>query len=205
MLHHKNAEELRPGDHVCSMFETDESRYLLLAAFVQSGFTKNERVLCFTYRESPVEVINALRSHGINIDTYIRRGQFSVGTAGESYFSDGEFDSDAVSERWGMASQLALEDGFSALRVAGNMGWATRNSAANKMLVSYEQSLQEAVFDRFPITGMCEFDMRMFGQSWSDRIAGLHPCGCVQVNPIAARTTFTGEINSSSDSLSFFR
>jgi hypothetical protein len=73
------------------------------------------------------------------------------------------------------------------------MGWATRSAAASKMIVTYEQCLQEAVFDRFEITGMCEFDMRRFGQSWSERIAGLHPHGCVQINPHAGSRAMTGE------------
>jgi|SRR5579884_298769 len=180
----KNVGDLRPGDHVCLAYETARERDEILAAFVAAGLQRDERVLYFTDEESPSDVLERLCARGISVERPVQTTQLAVATSVQSYLSSGRFDVEATIQQWIEAASRATNDGFSALRVAGDMSWAMRAVPGAEHLSEYERRIQDEIFASQPITGMCEFDLRRFSRDSLKWISALHPDGHVCADPL---------------------
>lgn len=170
----RSAEELLPGDHVCSVYHSDVRRYKVLAAFIRGGIARNEQVLCFTDEQSASDLLAKLRARNVDVDRYVATSQVVVATAQQSYLVGGSFQPDTVVDQWKDTVQQALAHGFSGLRVSGDLAWANRNVPGGEHFVAYERRIQREIFEQYPVTGLCEFDMRRFDPSWLERIWDLH-------------------------------
>jgi hypothetical protein len=141
---------------------------------VRGGIARGERVLCFTDEVSPAELLQCLSERALDVDEYVKSTQLSVATARESYLARGVFHPNCVVDQWKTTVKRALERGYSGLRVSGELSWALRNIPGREYLVEYERQIDHDIFAKYPVTGMCEFDMRRFDASWVERIFDLH-------------------------------
>lgn len=175
----KSVLDICPGDHLCLTYKSDIEQEKIMAQFVASGLQRNERVLYFTDDLRSTDMLESLGSHGIDVERYLARNQIRLATSRDGYYPSGRFDPDETIAMWKREAVDALKDGFSALRAAGNARWSTRNVPGAHLLQDYERRVQSEIFDRYPISAICEFDLRCFSSDWLDAIAALHPDGFV--------------------------
>lgn len=172
--------DIRPGDHLCLTYKSDIEQQKVMVQFVASGLQRSERVLYFAHDDgASSNILQSLADYGIDVQRYLARNQLRVATSREGYHPAGRFDPDETIAMWKHAVVDALKDGFSALRAAGNATWATGNIPGAHLLQEYERRVQSEIFDLYPITAVCEFDLRCFSPDWLEAIAALHPSGFV--------------------------
>lgn len=160
---------LRPGDHACSWYSTDDHRDAVAAPFVAAGLLAEERVLYLHAESSPCAVIDMIRRDGTDAEGAIADGSLTVRPANEVYRPDGRFDADRMLARLADEADEALRDGFSGLRIAAEMSWA---ATGDDDLGDYEHRANDT-FGRAALTAVCLYDRREFGHG-SPSPGGAH-------------------------------
>lgn len=175
---------LRGGDHVCLVYDSDAEHEAVLSAFVVGGLERRERVLYFTDNQPIDTILYALQGRGIDTERHIARGRLSVATAQASYLAAGRFDPQACIQAWLETAKRAIADGYSGIRVGGDLGWAARGISGANQLLEYERRIQAEVFPSGLVTGMCEIDRRRFNDSDIEALLGVHPDGALSAHTL---------------------
>ena len=167
-------EQLRPGDHLCHLHASEDEHRTVLTPFLQHGLERNERVLYVADFHTPTEILKYLRDAGLDVDPYLARDQLRLLSPAEAYVRDGAFDPLRMIALLEHETDLALRDGFTALRVTGEMTWALRGLPGSERLIEYEIAL-DRFFGTHAALALCQYDRRRFSPELLLRVIEVHP------------------------------
>jgi anti-anti-sigma regulatory factor len=162
------------GDHVCWTFDDDDERLDTAALFVATGVKRRHRVLYFTESLTRREVLAGLGDREIDVDPLLSTGQLEVVPAGDSYLAGGEFRAGAMVSLLAQHVHRARRDGFTGLRVAGDMTWALRDDDDVAELSRYETQLNHLLLDGGLLV-LCLYDHRVFSRRQLEPLVSAHP------------------------------
>lgn len=175
-------DRMATGDHACLGFDGDDDRWAVRAAFTTAGLARGERVLIFT-DPGPARVVGAgatealtrLAVHGVPAERCVRTGQLTVVTSSPGYDpARGSFDLGVRTAFWVAGAADARRRGFTGVRAVADMTWAARAGLSGPELAAYETGLAPH-FARLGLTGICEYDRRVFPASLLAEVAAAHP------------------------------
>jgi DNA-binding CsgD family transcriptional regulator len=170
--------ELRPGDHACCLYETAEKHRAVLTPFLRQGLERGEKVV-YILDVSTVEAILAyLRGDGLDVEPYLARGQMVFLTRDETYMQGGVFDLERMIALLRAQMDQALAEGYPALRITGEMGWALRGLPGSERLIEYEGKLNE-FFPGSRCIALCQYDWRSFGPQLLMDVLSIHAVAVV--------------------------
>ena len=169
---------LTPGDHLCCLYETEEEYRALLVPFLQQGLERGEKVLYIVDAHTAETILNYLRDSGVEVEPYLANGQLSILTIGDAYMRDGIFDPDGMIDLLRSETQRALAEGYSALRVTGEMTWALRGLPGSERLIEYETKLN-TFLPASKCLALCQYDQRRFQSDVLLDILATHPIAIV--------------------------
>jgi PAS domain S-box-containing protein len=169
---------LGPGDHLCCLYETEEEYRAVLAPYLQQGLERGEKVLYIVDARTAQTVLNYLRDDGVEVEPYLANGQLSILTISDAYMRDGIFDPDRMIELLRNETERALAEGYSALRVTGEMTWALRGLPGSERLIEYEAKLN-AFFPGSKCLALCQYDRRRFQPEVVLDVLATHPIAVV--------------------------
>lgn len=170
------------GDHLCLVFGDDAENRRVAVRYMTDGLALGERVLYFADQSRPETVRNWLRAARVDVDAACARGQLQVVTVRESYLASGRFDPDTMIQNLRDAVRGSLEEGYTGLRVTGEMGWALRDVPGAELLHEYESRVTE-VFTGNPASAICHYDARLFDTGALAAFDHCHP-GKVELAPL---------------------
>lgn len=170
--------ELNPGDHLCVLYETDEEHKALITPYLISGLENNEKVFYIVDARTSPTVLDYLRDDGVDVDPYLDSGQLAILTVSESYMKGGIFDPDGMIKMLTEETDKALQEGYSALRVTGEMSWALRGLPGSERLIEYETKLNE-FFPNNKALAICQYDCRVFDPEILLDILTTHPIAVI--------------------------
>ncbi|WP_196278964.1 MEDS domain-containing protein [Catellatospora vulcania] len=156
-----SVEDLKPGDHACLTFSDHDERLDIVAAFVRDGLGLGQKVLCLTESVSEAALAEELAGRGLGIAAAARSGQLEVGPSGLFFAPQGSFDPAATIGRWQDQIDQANREGFSGLRVTGDMCWALRPVNGVAELMEYESRLTRMLAGQ-NATAACQYDRQCF-------------------------------------------
>jgi chemotaxis family two-component system response regulator Rcp1 len=165
---------LGPGDHLCCIYETEEEHRTVLTPFLLQGLERNERVIYIAHARTAETVLGYLRDEGLGLGSYLTRRQLSVLTIDDTYMREGVFDPDGMIELLEAETERALADGYSALRVTGEMTWALRGLPGSERLIEYEAKLND-FFPTSSCIGLCQYHRREFDPAVLLNVLRTHP------------------------------
>jgi len=171
--------DLSLGDHLCCMYETEEEHRAVLAPFIRSGLDQNHKVFYVVDSNTAEAVFAFLEQEGVAASDFLASGQLVVAESRDTYTRGGQFDPDSMIALLGKETRRALEEGFSALRVTGEMSWALRGLPGSERLMEYEAKLNQF----FPVNraiGLCQYDMRRFKPETLLDVLATHPIAVVR-------------------------
>ncbi|MEV0199230.1 MEDS domain-containing protein [Nonomuraea sp. NPDC050691] len=174
MAHPTTVDHLLPGDHVCWTFDDHERHLAALVRFLRGGLARGEQVLYFTDTFLPDAFLAAAQAYGVEVREPQRTGQLQVTTAEESYLAGGAFEAERALDGWRAAIARARGQGYSALRVAADMGWTVRATPGIKRLAWYEAQANR-IFAGGYAMALCCYDRRLFTSAELDHISAAHP------------------------------
>ncbi|MDO8872724.1 MAG: PAS domain S-box protein [Methanoregula sp.] len=173
--------DLKPGDHACCIYDTDEEHRNIITPFLRRGLEQNEKVVYIADARDPRPIINYLKSDGVDVEHYQKKGQFTILTSSDTYLKRGVFDPDGMISILSSDTQKALDEGYTALRVTAEMSWALRGLPGSELLMEYENKL-----DTF-ITGskflaICQYDRRCFSNEQFHDVLVVHPFAIIGIS-----------------------
>lgn len=175
-LAHTVVEELGLGDHVAYFFKSNEERLAFVIPYIVAGIRNLERCVYIVDENTVPEILAEFKKAGIDIDAATANGALSVVTKHDTYLRDGIFDPGQMIADLDRDVKLALQNGFTGLRVTGEMSWALDLPSALSRLCEYEQELYRQWPNR--LAGLCQYNESSFPRDVIDKMADCH---CVVV------------------------
>ncbi len=166
--------QLRPGDHLCQLYASEDEHRAVLTPFLQDGLERGERVLYVADFHTPDEILNYLRAAGLDVDDYQARDQLRLLSPADAYMRDGAFEPRQMIALLEQETDRALQDGHAALRVTGEMTWALRGLPGSDRLIEYEIAL-DRFFATHACLAVCQYDRRRFSPEMLLRVIEAHP------------------------------
>jgi anti-anti-sigma regulatory factor len=192
------------GDHICSVYYSDEERLNQLSFWVREGLSAGERVIGVEGETNRGAFLSCLESAGLEASAHARIGQLTVMDAEEVYLDSGVFSAETLVEQHSRIVEQARDEGYPAVRISGD------GAAATDLLGSLDSFLEaerrfEQLCETQPISCLCQFDSRRFGWCELARLARTHPRRSedrlVQVTSIDNVLRISGEIDLSNTCL----
>lgn len=155
--------DLKLGDHICCLYESDHEQRATLRSFMQQGWERGEKIIhIMDELASPVAAISpGLKRRGGPTRGETEKEQFVVLTAQDAYLRGGVFNPDEMLSFFRDETDLALEEGYSGLRVASEMTWALRKRPGSEELIEFESRL-DAYLPHSKCMAMCRWDLNRF-------------------------------------------
>src|SRR6266513_2910401 len=110
-------ERLGPHDHLCSIYESPEDHYAVAIPFMRIGLDRGEKCIYIADDGTVGDVRQAMQSEGIDVYRAISSKALVLATKEQAYLEQGYFNPDWMFTFWKEGEQLAMIEGFRALRV----------------------------------------------------------------------------------------
>ncbi len=170
----RTLEQLDVGRHVCSVFDSDADRDAGFAAFFAAGCQRDEKLLFLSDGTPGESVLAALDGRGCAASELARSGRWRALEASEVYLAGAPFRPDRMIGLMQEEVERAVAEGYSALRVIGEMSWALRSEARPEVLLDYEVRLNRFA-GGVPWIGLCAYDIRRFPPDLLLEVIDAHP------------------------------
>lgn len=165
---------LRPGDHLCLIYETPEEQFAAAIPFVRDGLAQEQQCLYVADERTVDEVRAALGAAGVDVDAEERWGALRIATKRQTYLKDGIFDPEAMINLLRAATLEAVGRGYKALRVTGEMTWALGPELGTGRLIEYE-TLLNGFFPGSRALAICQYNRRRFSAAIIHGVLRTHP------------------------------
>jgi PAS domain S-box-containing protein len=171
-------ENLRPGAHLCCLYGTEEEHRAVLAPYLRRGLEQGEKTLYIVEAHTAETILGYLSNEGLLVEQFLKSGQFAILTRTEAYMRQGFFDPEAMITLLKAETKKALAQGYTALRVTGEMTWALRGLPGSERLIEYEIKLNE-FFPGSRCLAICQYDRRRFEPEVLLDVLRTHPLAVI--------------------------
>lgn len=171
--------DLHHGDHLCCFYETDEERRVVLAMLLLQGLERGEKACFIGDMQTSQALLAYMEDDGFEVSPYISCGQLGVMSLDETYLREGVFDLDKMIDLLKTETDLALAQGYSALRVTGDMSWALQTPPGSEQIIKYEAKLNQ-FFPGSKCIGICQYDKRLFPPALLMYVLETHPLAIIR-------------------------
>jgi KaiC/GvpD/RAD55 family RecA-like ATPase len=168
------SERFAAGTHMCLVYRDEAERRKIVAKFVESGLTDDERVFYFADTVEPTEVVDWLGAFDVDVADALARRELTVDQAATTYCPDGTFNPDRMCATVRDAYAASRADGYANSRVTGEMSWALRGLPGSEHLIEYEAAINR-ILKTHPITAMCQYDANRFDGETIFGALRVHP------------------------------
>ena len=166
--------DLAPGDHACCIYESEEEHRAAIAPFLSAGLRAGQKVECVLDAHPRETMEQYLRDEGVDPDAALERGQLVFLAPDDTYLRSGAFDPDAVIALWKEETDKAIDEGYPALRVTGEVTWILRNPDAAARFIEYEAKVNR-FFHSSRCLAICQYDRTRFGADMLLDVLATHP------------------------------
>src|SRR6266702_6143316 len=167
-------EQLGPHDHFCSIYESPQEHYAVAIPFIRIGLDRGEKCIYIADDGTVGDVRQAMQSEGIDVERAIASKALVLATKEQAYLEHGSFDPDWMFSFWKEATQLAISEGFSALRATGETEWVLRGGRGLERWMEYESRLTHTLSES-NCSALCQYNRRLFPPELILDVIRTHP------------------------------
>jgi signal transduction histidine kinase len=167
-------EQLGPHDHFCSIYESPEEHYAVAIPFMQMGLDRGEKCIYIADDGTMEDVRQRMQSEGIDVERATESNALVVAGKEQAYLKHGSFDPDWMFTFWKEATDSAMSEGFSALRVTGETEWVVRGGRGLERWMEYESKLTHALSEN-NCSALCQYNRRHFPADIILDVIRTHP------------------------------
>ena len=179
-------EKVPVGTHMCLVFTKEEERVDSLLKFLLSGLQAGERTACFSEKLTEETLREYLVKNNISYDERKTQKAINLSGTSEAYFQGGVFDPDRMLNTLTAYYDEAVQLGFPASRVIGEMIPEVLRVPGGERLLEYESRVSILLRDH-PVTSVCQYDANLFDGATIMEVLKVHPKmiinGMVIINP----------------------
>jgi hypothetical protein len=168
------AAKLPAGTHICQIYSDDDERNDSLLRFLTSGLLAGECTACFSEKVDEESLAKFFAGQGLSLDDAKQNGSFSLGRTADVYFQNNCFDPDVMLELLRNYHQNAVDKGFPAARVIGEMSPEINRVAGGSRLMEYEARVSMLLRDH-PVTAVCQYNAHEFDGATLMDVLKVHP------------------------------
>ena len=164
----------RQGEHICSLYDTEEEQLATAAAYVADGIWHGERGLYIgANRDAVLRFLAALAATGLDAAALAERGALVEVTHEETYLVGGEFSVERMLTMLRESIEQAAADGFSGWRGCGEMSWLLAGAPGSEQVSAYEALLHE-FFSGSHACAMCQYNRKLLPAPVIDMALATH-------------------------------
>lgn len=185
--------------HVCAFFNSKEEEYDVLVPFFKEAVAQGEKNMHIVDAAFAHEHKARLTAAGMDAHQCETCGQLEVVNGCDAYLDEnGVFDKDRMLAMVDHLTGTGRDQGYSRLRIMGNMNWALNNLPGSDKLIEYEAQVNE-VLARNRQPAVCVYDIAKLSGGMMMDLLRTHPLtligGVVQENPFfTPPATMLGEL-----------
>jgi hypothetical protein len=162
------------GDHVCTLFSSQEEQLEAAVDYVRQGLARGERCLYVCAEQTPEEFRRALVAAGIDAAREESRGALVLLTKETGHLAGGTFSPSRMISMLRKAVSDALSDGFAGLAAAGDMTWLLDEAPGSDDIAEYEALLNDFYKENRAL-GLCQYNRRRLPSASLDHGIATHP------------------------------
>src|SRR6267142_1553867 len=167
-------EQLGPHDHFCSIYESPQEHYAVAIPFIRIGLDRGEKCIYIADDGTVGDVRQAMQSEGIDVERATASNALVLVTKEHAYLEHGSFRPDWMFTFWKEATQLAMSEGFSALRATGETEWVLRGGQGLERWMEYESRLTHTLSES-NCSALCQYNRRLFPPELILDVIRTHP------------------------------
>ena len=167
-------ERLGPHDHLCSIYESPQDHYAVAIPFIRIGLDRGEKCIYIADDGTIGDVRQAMESDGIDVERATATKALVLATKEQAYLEHGTFDPDWMFTFWREATQLAMSEGFCALRATGETEWVLRGGRGLERWMEYESRLTHTLSES-NCSALCQYNRRLFPPELILDVIRTHP------------------------------
>ena len=167
-------ERLGPRDHLCSIYESQQEHFAVAVSFIRIGLDRGEK--CFYLADDGTlgDVREALLAEGIDVDHAVTSNSLVLTTNEQAHLKRGSFHLDWMFSFWTEATELAMSEGFSALRAIDGTEWLLRGTFGLERWMEYESRLTHSL-SQSNCVALWQYNRRLFPPELILDIIRTHP------------------------------
>ncbi len=162
------------GIHMCHFYESAGDLAAALVPYFAAGLRSNER--CIWIAAEPLGAALAkiaAQNAGMEVEAAMRKGSLTVLNQAEWYSANGTLKNDEIVKVWLDEERRALAQGYSGLRITGNITFLTPETWDEFM--DYEQAVTGALHGR-RVVNLCTYRFGQIGASELLDVSRRHDC-----------------------------
>jgi MEDS: MEthanogen/methylotroph, DcmR Sensory domain len=168
------AHGFRQGEHICSLYDTEEEQLATAAAYLADGIWRGERSLYIcANRDAVLRFRAALGAAGLDAAALVERGALIELTHEEAYLAGGEFSVERTVTMLRESIEQAAGDGFSGWRGCGDMSWLLAGAPGSEQISAYE-ALMHQFFSGTRAAAMCQYNRKLLPAPLIDMALATH-------------------------------
>ncbi|HPF84256.1 putative nucleotidyltransferase with HDIG domain [Aminivibrio pyruvatiphilus] len=166
------AVEVRPGDHLVALYAEEKEIEDYVTSFIHSALLRNERCLYITGDVDSSAVLQRVERLSAGSGA---SGELLVLEKSDVYSKGGKFSPDKLISLIQSTVETAVREGYSGLAITGEISWVLDYEDGEDLIIEYEWKLNEYVFDRYPVSALCRYNVNRFSHEMIRNIIQLHP------------------------------
>lgn len=171
----KALRSLKPHDHICLIYETSQDWKDAVIPFLKIGLERGEKCLYVVDSHTANQIRHFLKKEGIDVESVRQSGQFVILHESEAYTREGSFDPDRMIALLASETEKALSEGYTALRVTGEMTWVLKGLPGSEKVIEYEAKLNSDLFPKHPCVAICQYNRQRFDPEIIKGVILTHP------------------------------
>lgn len=164
--------EIKPGDHLVVLYSDESEIVDYVSAYIQSALAQKARCIYITGDLPTTEVLNQLEAVTKGL---AKNEDLVIVDRCEIYSENGVFSPDKLVKNIKTLVQAALRDGYDSLAITGELSWLVDYADAEELIMEYEWKLNEYVFDKYPISALCRYNINKFSDQMIRNVIQTHP------------------------------
>jgi anti-anti-sigma factor len=160
------------SDHLCWVYEDDDSFDAAVERFLTGGLARGERLLCVG--DAVVERMRGEDPLLPDAARLLGRGALELLTVTEAYDAAGAFSPERQFSYYEAETQRALDDGYTGLRVVAELTPLAADAERRPELVRWEHLADAFMASGSCMTAMCAYHAELSAEALAD-VASVHP------------------------------
>ena len=170
----KSAAGMRSHDHACLIYDSDEERLNFIVPYLLAGLRRKECCAYVVDSGRLDQLASTLSARDERLGEAISRGTLRLASSQDICLEDQIISLEKLFRNFQIFYDQAINEGFTALRVAGEVSFASFRNADPNLLGDYVRSLSD-FFGKHNALGVCQYSRRDFPPENLLQVIHSHP------------------------------
>ena len=167
-------EKLKPHQHFGFIYDSPSEWKAVTLPFIRTGLDNGHKCIYIADGDA-TGLKRVLGENGIDAPSPDSPGNLTILDESQFYTREGYFDPDRVIAFLVHEAQKALSEGYSALRITGEMSWLLKGKPGSERILEYEARINREVLPEYRCLILCQYERQKFDAETIRGVIMAHP------------------------------